>query len=354
MGPESNINPALVTVARESRGMTQSELAQRVGMSQARLSKIEAGLTPAPPELLSSLAKELRYPELFFLESDRTYGPGVSELFHRKRVAAGAKDLRTIYACLNVARMHVDRLLRSAEVPDVSIPHHDPEEFGNVEDIARAVRAAWRLPAGPIRDVISVLEDSGAIVVRFPFETRHVDAISWWVPGSPPLIFVNKDIPPDKERWSCAHELGHLVMHREARPEMETEANLFASEFLTPASDVKPQLDGLSNLNRLSTLKPYWRVSMAALLYRAKQLGCIGDSRYRYLWTQMAPYRRREPVEADIAPDSPGVLQELFEYHSRELGYTFEQIAEHLRADPKDLREWYGSALAEERLRVVR
>ena len=94
MGPETNINLALVTVARESRGMTQSELADSIGMSQARLSKIEAGLSPAPDDFLPALSKELRYPTAFFFRSGRAYGPGVSELFHRKRAAAGAKDLR--------------------------------------------------------------------------------------------------------------------------------------------------------------------------------------------------------------------------------------------------------------------
>ena len=185
------------------------------------------------------------------------------------------------------------------------MPHHDPDEFKDVQDIARAVRAKWRLPSGPVPDVISLLEDAGAIVVRFPFTTPHVDAISWWVPGAPPLIFVNREMPPDKERWSCAHELGHLVMHRDARPEMEKEANIFASEFLTPAAEIKPELEGLSSLSRLLTMKPFWRVSMAALLYRAHQLGCINDSRYRYLMVKMAPTEGASPRRPTSRRTSP-------------------------------------------------
>lgn len=355
MAPERNINPAMVILGRESRGLTQSDLAPRLGVSQGRLSKIEAGLVPAPDELLPVLAKELRFPETFFCEGDRAHGPGVSELFHRKRAAASMKTLRTIYARLNLARMHVDRLLQSTELPDITIPQHDPDEFPNVADIARAVRAEWRLPAGPIPDVIEAIEDAGAIVIRFPFETKLVDAISWWVPGSPPLIFVNRDLPPDRERWSVCHELGHCVMHRSARPEMEDEANRFASEFLMPEDEIGLDLDGVATLDRLAALKPHWRVSMAALLYRAKQLNGISDSRYRYLWMKMGPYRQREPAGADIAPDKPGTLQELFEYHSKELGYSVDQVAELLRADIEDLRAWYHFGESSERsFRVVK
>lgn len=204
------------------------------------------------------------------------------------------------------------------------------------------MRATWRLPAGPVADVIDLVEAAGAIVVRFPFDTPKVDAISWTLPGAHPLIFVSKDLPPDRERHSICHELGHIVMHRSARLGMEDEANAFAAEFLMPRDDIADDLDGLGSLHRLVGLKPFWRVSMASLLYRARTLNGITDSRYRYLWTQMAPYRQREPAEADFSPDEPGSLQDLFEFHLKDLGYTELQLAELLHADQSDLRAWYG------------
>ena len=51
------------------------------------------------------------------------------------------------------------------------------------------------------------------MVISVDFETPRIDAISRWMPGLPPLFFVNKDIPKDRYRYSLTHELGHVVMH---------------------------------------------------------------------------------------------------------------------------------------------
>lgn len=340
---DRNVNAAMVTLAREARGLTQTELARALGVSQGMLSKVEAGFKAPTDAMLAKLATELEFPEHFFAQVDPVFGPGLSEFFHRRKQDVGVKMLGRVHAQVNIIRMHIARLLRAVELPELKIRPLDMSGFaGGPQEVARAVRAAWQLPPGPIANVIRVIEDAGGIVVRYPFGTPQVDAISRWVPGLPPLFFLNEGLPTDRERLSLCHELGHLVMHDVPNGNMEAEANQFAVEFLMPERDVAPHLDGV-NLERLAKLKPYWRVSMAALLYRATELKKLSPRSAQFLWIQMNAngFKRREPAELDLAPEFPTVLQEMLDLHREQFGYGLDELSRMLAANPAELTKTY-------------
>ena len=82
-----------------------------------------------------------------------------------------------------------------------------------------------------------------------------------------PMIVLNSEQPSDRLRFTLAHELGHLVMHRFPGPEMETEANDFASALLMPKNEITIALRGRRiDMATLAAFKPEWRVSMQAIL----------------------------------------------------------------------------------------
>lgn len=322
-------NHEMVTLAREARGMTQKELSEELGLSPGYLSKLESGFMSPSEEIITKLSAVLNYPPTFFYQAHRVYGPSTSEFYHRKRKAASAKEVARIHAEINIRMNHVSCFLRAAELEKHDFPRLDPEEFdSSVAEVARAVRSQWGLPSGPVKSVIDVIEDAGGIVIRFPFKTRLVDAVSRWVPGMPPMFFVNEELPPDRERLTLAHELGHMIMHQTVRPEIEEEANAFVAEFLMPESDIRPQLHDLS-LHKLASLKMHWKTSMAALLYRASTLGVIQRGKSEYLWKQIARlgYRMREPVELDPPTEEPTTMQDLIDLHCVEYGYSIEQLS---------------------------
>ena len=119
-------------------------------------------------------------------------------------------------------------------------------------------------------------------------------------------------MPGDRQRFTLAHELGHLVMHDVPTEEMEDEADKFASEFLMPEAQIQGQLHALS-MRKLWELKSRWKVSMAALVKRAETLGCITASQTRYLWIQLSKsgYRLEEPAELAIPRKSRHLWQRL-------------------------------------------
>ncbi len=351
------VSPSMIVLARESRGLTQSAVASRMNVSQARLSKVESGLAVPDHELVVGLSAVLGYPEGFFFQPDKVLGPGTSEFFHRKRKTLSAKLLRKVHAGINIRIMHVSRLLRSVDIGEDHIPRMDPDEYGSADEVARAVRAAWQMPAGPVPNVVEAIENAGGIVVKCDFGTPLIDALSRDIPGLPRMFFVNSVLPPDRQRLTLAHELGHAVMHQVPHPEMEDQAFGFGAEFLMPASDIRRQLDRV-DLARLADLKPYWKISMAALLMRARELGKVSPRMERHLWMQMGQsgLRTREP-DMGIEVEEPRLLSEIVSLYQNELGYGLEDMSAMLLLSEDEVQSVYGVASdgsgAGPRLRLV-
>ena len=135
-------------------------------------------------------------------------------------------------------------------------------------------------------------------------------------------------------RFTLAHELGHLVMHRFPTPEMETEANEFASALLMPANEMRAALMGRKiRLEVLAALKPEWKVAMQALLMRVSALGLIEPNQGRYLWQKIGSHgwRLREPPELDFPREAPSVLPRIIKSHVNDLGYSGDELASLLR-----------------------
>lgn len=354
---ETSFNPKMLLLARESRAVTQSDLADRASTTQSMISKIENSLEKPDSELVASLARALGYPPSFFFQDERVHGLPVS--FYRKRKQMSRRLLAEIEAQVSIRALHVRRLLKSAElVSDKEIPEIDVESRGETpEDIAQTIRAWWGVPRGPITNLVSLIESMGGIVVPCPFNARDIDAIGQRIPEirSHPLFFVNDSIPTDRLRFTLAHELGHVIMHCYPNPDadqMEKEADRFAGEFLMPEADIRPDLRGLS-IPKLASLKPIWRVSMGALLMRANALGVVPQGKYRYLWRQMGRlgYRTNEPAELALPPERPTALGQLVDFHLERLNYSESELARALNELPDGFERKYRRS--ERPLRLV-
>jgi len=106
----------MMVLAREARELTQRELADLIGVSQANVSKMESGLLTVSDEILKRLSEKLDFPPPFFTRHEPIYGATNSTLCHRKRQSLSAKKLAAIHAWLNIHRLAVTALLRSVEL----------------------------------------------------------------------------------------------------------------------------------------------------------------------------------------------------------------------------------------------
>lgn len=338
-------NPEMLVLAREARQLSQSELAKQASLSQAEVSRYENGTRVPSDEHIDLLANALGFLRTHFFQWDRPYGLGSNGLYHRKQRTLSVKELNRLIAQINLFRFFAQRLLRSVDIEFYeTIPQFTPEDFnGDIEAIAENVRASWKLPAGPIHDLVGVLENAGCIIHRINFGNRKIDALAQWNPPSPPIILVNSEAPGDRLRFTLAHELGHLVMHDYPKTnDIEKEADQFASAFLMPKRDIISDLQGMT-LQQLSQLKPYWRVSMAALIRRAYDLQTITERQYRSFNTKLNQYGYHFNESISIAQEQPTLLQEMIDAHLQELHYTLQDISEFAHIGVKEFEEVYMS-----------
>jgi Zn-dependent peptidase ImmA (M78 family) len=324
---DKTANPSMITLARESRGMSQTTLSKKLHITQAAVSKLESGQIKADGELLAKLADKLDYPEEFFCRPFDIYPAGMQ--FYRKHKTLPAKAARQIEARLNLYRHHVSQLLIEAEREFVSIPECDVDDYGDARKVAAAMRQYLRVPRGPIQDLSAVLESMGIVIIPFDPKTRLFSGVSMIVNTETHVILVNSEMPGDRLRWTLAHEFGHIVMHQLPNDEMEAEADAFAGEFLMPTDQIKPHLRDLTVV-KLASLKRLWRVSMNAILTNAHKIKAINDWQSRILRMEMAQNgitRLHEPPELDIPKEEPTLLQSLLNFHLDELRFSVNDLA---------------------------
>lgn len=336
----------MLQLARESRGFTQKRLSQLTSISQGRISKFEGGEASIPNNDLARIARALDYPKTFFYQKGQQRGFGVSGIFHRRRQSISVLTLKKIQAEFNIRTMELEKLLDGAEIQSENEFHRlDIEDFdGDADHIAKLVRAQWNLPLGPIKSIIAVIESAGGIVLKYDLGSKKLDAQSRWISGLPPIFFANKNIPTDRLRFTLAHEIGHVIMHRIPTGNIEDEANRFASSFLMPRREIMPDLTPFS-LERAMRLKLKWKVSIAALIMRAFNLGFLTTSQKRRFFTLMgaAGYRTSEPVSL---PDDekPATIHRLLKVYQKEQGYTTTELCRMLSINEIDFRVRYLQA----------
>ena len=112
------------------------------------------------------------------------------------------------------------------------------------------------------------------------------------------------------------HELGHLIMHADAQPgnpEIEQQANLFASAFLMPRESFSREAPRRLDWLLIWELKRRWKVSAAAIIRRSRDLGILSEASYKRAcihlneMTRMVDGQRvPEPEEPDR--EEPGLL----------------------------------------------
>ncbi len=336
-------NPEMLTLAREVRGKTQTQLARESGVGQTKISRYEGDLAKVDTEDLRDIAEALEFPEEFFFQSGQRFGAESTEVFHRRRRSVSARDIRRIDGLVNLHRISCERLLQAfQQIEPLTVPSLSTKNFDTIDDIAYAVRSFWQIPGGPIKNLIARLEQASCLVFSVDFKIDKIDEVVQWIPPSPPIILVNSSAPADRIRLSLAHALGHLVMHRNELPykEMEHEANRFAAAFLMPEHDIIDDLRPVT-IQHMLELKQYWKVSMQALIYRAKDLEVISERRFKSLFQQLSRfgYRKREPYP--IGHETPRLVKNLLDKYRIELGYTDEELARLLRIKIQDLYRWY-------------
>ena len=314
-----------IRLARVYSGLTQKGLATRLGKKQYIVADFERSGDASA--LKESLKEATGLPIGFFSEDIVWHSPQ-SNISYRKRsiCPAGDRDRAWLYSAV-AASILEPLVARFIRYPDVDMPESPADNplSDNVDArraggaIARVVREEWGIGWGPISDVIRLVESKGVRVFFLKRPVESLDGFACWVKDRP-FMFLNSFVAdPARLRFNAAHELLHLVAHRDIELDSdsglyESMAHGFAAEFLAPWATFSRECPVIPRLDRLGQLRRRWGMSMQSIVMHMHANGAISDASYATAFKKFSYLGyRRGPEPGWFAPDTSAVHEKFFE-----------------------------------------
>lgn len=324
-GSKSNLRkivPQRLREARLVRGLTIKEVADYAGVKPQAVSRYELGELVPGPETFMKIQRILQMPLKFYEKPCANQIIRSVEFFRSYQAATKAvRDSATIKSQW-ISQEILPYLERYITFPPVDPLFTKAKELFQAEEVtdrgvealSKYVRKEWGLSVAPIPNLIRLLEQRGVIVCILSIDEK-LDGFSFWENGRPYIMVSNLNNAV-RLRTSVAHELGHLLMHSsidvvENLKKWEQQSKLFASTFLLPSGGFDQDVVSTA-LNQLLFLKQRWRVSVQAMIMRCEALGIISEEKATYLWKEISrrKWRKNEPLDDEIEPEKPVLLQQ--------------------------------------------
>jgi Zn-dependent peptidase ImmA (M78 family)/DNA-binding XRE family transcriptional regulator len=308
-----------IKLAREAYGWSLRELEEQIGglVSAQAIGKYERNEMMPSSKVLLALAAALEVTPDFLLSEKEIELEAVD---FRKVPATGARDERSVEAqVLDAAERYLE--LESL-FPDTILkwrrPHAAEFKIRKVEDAEEAaekLRKLWKLGIAPIDSVTELLEDQGikVIALSLPEAVSGSKAYARPADGEPfAMIVVNQNHNGERQRFTLAHELAHLVLDWEAASDKENEkaADWFAGAFLVARGMVEKVIGrsrSAITFGELEAVKRVFKVSLASLVVRLRQLGIITKTLYGEIWGMLIQRglnspgaREPDPIPAEV------------------------------------------------------
>lgn len=335
-------NPNCLRIAREYRGLAKNELARKLDVTPSSISQFESGKVRPNAQTLGRLSIALNFPPAFFAQPSEFECISTDQCHFRSLRSCSQTERRKMVSASAIISNIVEFIDSHVHLPEEKITpslSYGVTTTEEIEQAAAKVRKDWGLGLGPISNVIYLIESHGVLVFRLLSDCKKVDAFSLWRKGRP-FVFLNTEKGSgSRSRYDAAHELGHLVLHDDYIPGdrfQEEQANKFASAFLLPRESFIRECPKRLVWPHFLELKQRWRVSLPALVRRAKDLGLISEDTYRRANVQInKKWGHKEPYEPDI--ERPTILPRTMQL-LHQTGWTFSAISNQLHISEVDLR----------------
>lgn len=344
--------------ARTLAGLRKNEVAVQVGVSPAAIGQYESGVAKPRSEHLLALANALDVEVGFFAAGRPLFGIDTGHVHFRSLRAMRAGDRDLALTTVEQIRELIHVFERHVEFPAVDLPQVEAET--TPAEAAALLRGHWGLGMGPVRHLVATMESNGVVVVVTGQNAiRNVDAFSCELDERPVVVSSpRRSMEVYKHRFTCAHELGHLLMHHDPKPgdpQQEKDADAFAAAFLTPAAEMSKVLPIRIDLDELDRIGRRWGVSVESLLMRMRELRCVSEPTLRRAYQRLAMLKDVRTTELLTAypGEQPTLLRQALDL-SAESGAAIGTIAEELQWRPRRIRELIGIDDARPKLAIVR
>ncbi|MBN1424118.1 ImmA/IrrE family metallo-endopeptidase [Candidatus Fermentibacteria bacterium] len=324
---------------RKVRQLTQQALADAAGISRVAYRNIETGASEAKASTLNALAQALRVSVFDLLEE----APTMQSLRFRSLKSLTAQER----AERDQIAVEVARWLRDynelEDMLDQRIAYRLDEidaRGSSPEEVAATAREHLSSPGGPTRpDICGLLEQAGVKVRLSPSRMRAFFGLSVGPPDGGPAIAVNtaEEIPVERQIFTAAHELGHLLLHGDSYrtdrvdedPLQEKEANRFAAHFLMPPGEFSAEWEknrGLHWIDAVLRTKRQFGVSYKTVLRRLVEGGLADDRIYPHFvdayatrYGKRLAYREEPEAPVTVTKGEEPVALEWVDFHEDRL-----------------------------------
>lgn len=341
--------------ARKRKGMSLRHFASKVGVSAQSISNYERGIDHPGSAVLIRLAQALEMPVEFFLRASQV--KTIQPVFRKKTTSSKRK----MESQIEEIRDWVERYLEIESLLEVECPFQFPDGFpkkidslDQVEHAVEALRDQWGIGTDAIANLTSLLEEKGILVGVLACDDDKLEGCAFWVENSclRPVIALRDGAPGDRQRFTLAHELAHLLLEPSSSLDEEKIANRFAGAFLVPAEAARSMLGsqrGHLDLRELYFLKQTFGLSMAGWIYRALDLNIISEARFKQELMRFSKqgWRKQEPFDPYSREEPQRMKRLVWQLVAEEI--ISEKRAKQLLGDmfepfPKSLRTEQGGA----------
>ena len=302
-------------LARKRSGLSLRALSSAMDgiVSAQAIGKYERAEMMPSSTVTIALAEALEVTLSYLLSPSRV---SLERVEFRKPASTKAKDQAAVEG---EVLDRVDRYLQIEEILGIDITEQDGPDgtpYGinaveAAEDAATAVRTAWNLGGGPIPDITELLEERGVKVFKWRLP-GSVDGLSGRVRrvrgNDVPVVVYSTGKAFERQRFTIAHELGHLVLDIPSTVPEERAYQRFAGAFLAPGDELVREV-GRRRLNfgfeELIAIKHIFGISAAALVMRLRDLGIITEATVRNIFGGIGRGWRTEeprPLERTESP----------------------------------------------------
>jgi len=306
-------NGERLTEIRTVRDMTMEYLASKLGKTKQMVSKYENGKSIPQINTIKKMAQALSVPMKYLLKKSVTFDEGSSTLFLRAPLAISKKTI----AYARIMSGWGYEISQATEYLSQPFSGLLIDNQLTIPEKAMELRRQWGLGSQPIKDMVALLESRGFNIFIVDSPELKTEAYSQIINGTP-IIVINKNIGTAvRQRFSLAHELGHMVLHRDLtdgdfdsrNKEIENQAQQFAEYFLLPAGGFEDSFIS-SKMEHLFALKEEWLVSLGALAIHCENVGLIDASKRDHLQKQInvRGWKKFEPLDGDIVREVPSAV----------------------------------------------
>ena len=313
-------------LARSAAGLSLRGLEEEIGnrVTAQAIGKYERGESMPSSGVLIALADALGV-SVDYLAGDQEELTLVGADFRKKAITSKREEAQVQARVLHMLERYlmVEKLLDLPSVEWDKPPGAPWPVVGSLVEAERgadALRHYWSLGSKSIPDLVELLEGRGVKVLSIEL-ADSIDGLTARVRQASgntlPVIVVNAGHWGERQRFTLAHELGHMVLSvTEAKVNEEKAAHRFASAFLMPAAALWAEVGRRRTSvgwGELFELKQLFGVSVQALTYRCKDLGIFSQVLFRRLFDEFKRRGWRDPPYQEPLAVSEGEKPRRFE-----------------------------------------